>query len=69
MPSTPPPTLPAWLLEILVCPRCRSPLRLDEAAQELACTAAECGLVYRIEDGVPVLLIDEARRPRGGGAQ
>ena len=30
---------------------------------ELHCTNAECGLQYRIDDGVPVLLVDEARKP------
>lgn len=49
------------LLEILVCPACRSALRADEGAGELACTG--CGLVYRVEDGIPVLLVEEARRP------
>jgi uncharacterized protein YbaR (Trm112 family) len=56
-------TIEPWLLEILACPQCRSALRLDEAAAELACTSEGCGLVYRIDDGIPVLLVDEARRP------
>ena len=46
------------LLEIAVCPRCHSSLRLGP--DSLACTGAACGLVYRISDGVPVLLVDEA---------
>jgi uncharacterized protein YbaR (Trm112 family) len=49
------------LLEILACPRCRSPLREDTAASELVCTSADCGLAYPVRDGIPVLLIDEAR--------
>lgn len=49
------------LLEILACPECRSPLRVEEAASELVCTA--CGLAYPVRDDIPVLLIDEARRP------
>ena len=54
-----------WLLEILACPECRSTLRLDEGEPpELACTNPDCALVYRIDDGVPVLLVDEARRPQ-----
>jgi len=59
-----------WLLEILACPKCHAPLRPDEEAGELACTAAECGLAYPVRDGIPVLLIDEARSPgeaRGAG--
>ena len=51
------------LLEILRCPACRSELRADDAANELVCTSAACGLAYPVHDGVPVLLVDEARRP------
>ena len=54
------------LLDILACPNCRSPLRADEAADELACTNPECGLVYPVRDDIPVLLVDEARRVPGG---
>ena len=53
----------AWLLEILACPNCRAPLREDDAAIELVCTNAECGLAYPVRDDIPVLLVDEARRP------
>ncbi len=49
-----------WLLERLVCPMTRSPLRYDEATQELVSEAA--GLAYPIRDGVPVMLVEEARR-------
>lgn len=49
------------LLEILACPACRSPLRVDDPASELVCTG--CGLAYPVHDDIPVLLIDEARRP------
>jgi uncharacterized protein YbaR (Trm112 family) len=51
------------LLEILACPQCRSPLRVDDAAAELVCTSEECGLAYPVRDDIPVLLVDEARRP------
>ncbi|MFZ4690501.1 MAG: Trm112 family protein [Polymorphobacter sp.] len=47
------------LLAILVCPMTRTPLRLDEDAQELVSDRA--GLAYPIRDGVPILLIEEAR--------
>ena len=53
-------TLDPWLLERLVCPMTRTPLRYDEAAQELISDAA--GLAYPIRDGVPVMLAEEARR-------
>ena len=55
-----------WLLEILACPNCRSPLRADEAASELVCTNTECGLAYPVRDDIPVLLVDEARSPQAG---
>lgn len=48
-----------WLLERLVCPVTRKPLRYDDAAQELISDAA--GLAYPIRDGVPVMLAEEAR--------
>ena len=48
-----------WLLSILVCPVTRTKLRYDEAAQELISDAA--GLAYPIRDGVPVMLVEEAR--------
>ena len=49
-----------WLLERLVCPMTRQPLRYDAEAQELVSEAA--GLAYPIRDGVPVMLVEEARR-------
>ncbi len=51
------------LLEILACPSCHAPLRVDEQAGELVCTSATCGLAYPVRDDIPVLLIDEARSP------
>ncbi len=48
--------LPADLLAILVCPKCRGPLVTEATA--LRCDA--CLLRYRVEDGIPVMLIDEA---------
>lgn len=47
------------LLAILVCPVTRTPLRYDEAAGELISEAAR--LAYPVREGVPVLLIEEAR--------
>jgi hypothetical protein len=49
------------LLEILACPACHAPLRVDDAAEELVCTG--CGLAYPVRDDIPVLLADEARKP------
>ena len=47
------------LVAILVCPATRTPLRFDEAASELI--SDEAGLAYPVRDGVPVLLVEEAR--------
>ena len=49
------------LLEILACPHCHGELRVDESAEELVCT--ECGYAYPVRDDIPVLLVDEARKP------
>ena len=48
------------LLEILVCPVCKGPLRYDKAKSELVCKADR--LAYPIRDDIPVMLEDEARR-------
>ncbi|MCQ4046453.1 Trm112 family protein [Streptantibioticus rubrisoli] len=58
--------LEASLLEILACPACHAPLRqsaADATEPELICTGETCGLAYPVRDDIPVLLIDEARRP------
>ena len=47
------------LFEKLVCPVTRTPLRWDEARRELISEAA--GLAYPVRDGVPVMLIEQAR--------
>ena len=53
------------LLAILACPDTHhSPLTLDPAAGELLCTT--CDRAYPVRDGIPVLLLDEARRREGG---
>ena len=48
------------LLDILVCPLTRTKLRYDEAAQELV--SDEAGLAYPIREGIPVMLVEEARQ-------
>jgi uncharacterized protein YbaR (Trm112 family) len=48
------------LLEILVCPVTKGPLRYDRAQGELVSERA--GLAYPIRDGIPIMLPDEARR-------
>ena len=47
------------LLEILVCPLTKTSLRYDREAQELISEAAK--LAFPIRDGMPIMLVDEAR--------
>ena len=47
------------LLEILVCPLTKGPLRYDAERQELISEKAR--LAYPIRDGIPIMLVDEAR--------
>lgn len=54
------PDIDPKLLEILVCPLTKGPLSYDRAAQELI--SLEAGLAYPIRDGIPIMLVDEARR-------
>lgn len=48
------------LLEILVCPLTKAPLEYDEARQELV--SRQAGLAFPIENGIPVMLPDAARK-------
>ena len=48
------------LLAKLVCPVTRTPLRYDADARELISEAA--GLAYPVREGVPVMLVEEARK-------
>ncbi len=48
------------LLEILVCPLTKVPLRYDREKQELISDQAQ--LAYPIRDGIPIMLVDEARK-------
>ena len=48
-----------WLLELLVCPKCKGDLVHEtEPAESLVCPA--CRLRYEVRDNIPILLIDEA---------
>jgi uncharacterized protein YbaR (Trm112 family) len=52
-------TVPKALLDILVCPKCRGDLEHRQAQSELVCHA--CKLRYEVRDGIPIMLIDEAK--------
>lgn len=47
-------------LNILVCPNCKGKLSFDESTQELICDLDK--LAYPIREGIPVMLIDQARQ-------
>ena len=70
-PVAPPPADQApvdpQLLAILVCPLTKTPLRYDRAASELI--SEKAGLAFPIRDGIPVMLVDEARRIENGGSK
>ncbi len=48
------------LLEILACPLCKGELFYDKQANELICNQSK--LAFRVEDGIAIMLIDEARK-------
>ena len=54
-----PRTVDPKLLELLVCPLTKGPLRYDAERQELV--SEEARLAYPIRDGIPIMLVDEAR--------
>lgn len=47
------------LKEILACPQCKGELEFHEERDEIHCLA--CRLVYAIDDGIPVMLVEEAK--------
>ncbi len=55
------------LLDILVCPDCKGSLTVDYDNDELICN--QCGLIYPVRDDIPIMLVDEARRPDPPPAQ
>ncbi len=57
-------TVDPKLLELLVCPVTKGPLSYDRQAQELI--SEQAGLAFPIRDGIPIMLVEEARRLDGG---
>ncbi|HEV3111640.1 MAG TPA: Trm112 family protein [Candidatus Binataceae bacterium] len=47
------------LLDILACPKCKGPIKLNETGDGLVC--GTCKLLYPIKDDIPIMLIDEAK--------
>ncbi|MBP9020162.1 MAG: Trm112 family protein [Syntrophobacterales bacterium] len=48
------------LLDILACPNCKGDVHLDEAGNGLVCD--HCKLLYEVRDGIPIMLVEEAKR-------
>ncbi len=48
------------LLDILACPKCKGSLKLTDKEDGLICET--CKLLYEIRDGIPVMLIEEAKK-------
>lgn len=68
------PAIDPDFLKILACPKCRSAVAFASPDAEdksdekldgwLECQGADCGLRYRVRDGIPEMLIDEAAPPK-----
>jgi len=52
-------TINKELLDVLACPKCKNSVRLNESGDGLICD--RCLLLYEIKDGIPIMLIDEAK--------
>jgi LSD1 subclass zinc finger protein len=52
---------PQKLLDILVCPACRQPLAFRQGGEQQNFRCAACKRVYPVRDGIPILLVDEAK--------
>lgn len=48
------------LLDIIVCPKCRKKLKLNDECDGLICE--NCRLLYEIRDDIPIMLIEEAKK-------
>ena len=54
-------TIPETIRRILVCPLCHGVLIDEDSAEGLGLACAPCAVVYPVRDGIPVLLVDQAR--------
>ena len=55
-------TLDKKLLDILACPKCKGDLTYKDGKEEESLTCNKCKLKYKVEDGIPIMLIDEAEK-------
>jgi len=51
------------LLAIIVCPSCKGELAVTPSGESVELVCQDCGFAYPVRDGIPVLLVDEARKP------
>jgi len=51
-------TLDAALIDVLACPGCKQHITYQAEPEQLICTT--CQLAFKVEDGIPILLMDEA---------
>ncbi len=51
------------LMDIIACPKCKGEVKLTNTKDGLICNA--CKLLYEIKDGIPIMLIDEAKTVEG----
>ncbi|MBN2067033.1 MAG: Trm112 family protein [Candidatus Diapherotrites archaeon] len=52
--------VPKRLLDVLACPKCKGSLKYDKPKHKLICN--KCRLAYRVEDGIPIMLVEEAEK-------
>lgn len=52
--------LPKKLLDVLACPKCKGDLAYERQANRLVC--ARCRLAFRVERGIPIMLVEEAEK-------
>ena len=55
-------TIDAELLAILACPECKAPVKMEQ--EKIICQNSRCGLRFPIRDGIPVMLKEEAEKPK-----
>lgn len=55
-------TLEKKLLDILACPKCKGDLAYRDTPEEESLTCNKCRLKYAVEEGIPIMLIDEAQK-------
>lgn len=47
-------------LEMMACPECHGKLKYEKSSKEMICET--CQLAYSVQDGIPVMLVEEARK-------